>query len=166
MTTVSVSTYTHSIYYVADNILKSLKDVIRLSGLSPEKLVSSWQSTLTALKTWLDSQHLERVVLEVFDPHTDKLLVRWDLDIEYSWASGDGTFYTDTEQLKYHIQKAGVSPALASYRLVLQTKPNRPPVEGWTSCEFRSTSGFVKQSLGATINHSGLGANAGYWRKA
>ena len=35
MTNVAVNTYTHSVTYVADNILKSLKDIIRLSGLDP-----------------------------------------------------------------------------------------------------------------------------------
>jgi len=165
MTTVAVNTYTHSIYYVADNILKSLKDVIRLSGLSPEKLVSSWQSNLRALKTWLESGHLDRVILEIFDPSTDKLVLRWDLDIQYGWTEGDGTFWTDTDQLRYHILKAGIAPHAASYRLLVQTKPNEPPVEGWSTQTCRSTNGMVKQSLGSTIQHSGLGANAGYWRK-
>jgi hypothetical protein len=32
MTSVVVNTYTHSVTYVADNILKSMKDIIRLSG--------------------------------------------------------------------------------------------------------------------------------------
>jgi hypothetical protein len=165
MTSVSVYSYTHSVYYVADNILKSFKDVIRLSGLSPEKLVSSWQSNLRAIKTWLESKHLERVVLEVYDPNTDKLVVRWDLDIQYSWTSGDGTFWTDTDQLRYHILKAGVVPQLASYRILLHTKPNEPPVEGWGPTSYRSTDGMVKQSLGSTIQHSGLGADGGYWRR-
>jgi hypothetical protein len=165
MTSVSVYSYTHSIYYVADNILKSLKDVIRLSGLSPEKLVSSWQSNLRALKTWLESGHLERVVLEVFNPTTDKLIVRWDLEIQYNWTSGDGTFWTDTEQLRYHILKAGVAPQAASYRLLLHTKPNEPQVEGWSKDHYRSTDGMVKQSLGSTVHHGGLAANASYWRK-
>jgi hypothetical protein len=40
-TTVSVNTYTHSVTYVADNILKSIKDIIRLSGLNPAKFAGS-----------------------------------------------------------------------------------------------------------------------------
>ena len=35
MTSVAVNTYTHSVTYVADNILKSMKDIVRLSGLDP-----------------------------------------------------------------------------------------------------------------------------------
>jgi Bacterial HORMA domain 2 len=38
MTSVAVYSYTHSVTYVADNILKSFKDIIRLSGLDPSNL--------------------------------------------------------------------------------------------------------------------------------
>lgn len=51
MTAVAVYSYTHSVTYVADNILKSLKDIIRLSGLDPAKLVNSWDSNMRALRT-------------------------------------------------------------------------------------------------------------------
>ena len=99
MSSVSINTYTHSVTYVTDNILKSLKDIIRLSGLNPEKLTKEWDSNQRAIKTWIESGHLERVKLEVFNPSTNDLVVRWDIDIVYSTGSGDGTFYTDTEQL-------------------------------------------------------------------
>ncbi|MBP0495592.1 hypothetical protein [Pararoseomonas indoligenes] len=55
MTTVVVNSYTHSVAYVADNILKSLKDIIRLSGLDPAKFVDQWESNTRALKTWLET---------------------------------------------------------------------------------------------------------------
>lgn len=165
MSTVSVYSYTHSVTYVADNILKSFKDIIRLSGLDPTSLVEGWDSTSLALRTWIESGDLERVVLEIYDPATDKLILRWDLDIAYEWSPDEGNFYTDTDQLRYHIQKAGIAPSQAKYRLVMHNKPGRPDVAGWGATSYRSTEGMVKQSLGSTVQHSGLGANAGYWRK-
>lgn len=164
MSTVSVYSYTHSVTYVAENILKSMKDVIRLSGLDPAKLVNEWESTHRAIRAWLDSGHLECVYLEVFNPQTNDLVLRWDLDIVYQWSGGDGSFYTDTEQLRYAIKKAGVAPESANYEILLRNKPGRPDVEGWGSCPTRSTAGMVRQALGSTIDHSGLGANAAYWR--
>jgi hypothetical protein len=166
MTSVAVNTYTHSVTYVADNILKSFKDIIRLSGLDPSNLVNSWDSKMRALKAWLESGHLEAVVLEIFNPKTGALITRWDVDIVYNWSSGDGSFWTDTEQLKYHIRKAGIAPADARYEILLQTKPNRPDVAGWSSGKYRSTHGMVRQTLGSTIEHSGLGGSAAYWRKS
>lgn len=164
MTTVSVYTYTHSVTYVTDNVLKSLKDVIRLSGLSPEHLVSTWDSKHRAIKTWIESKHLERVELEIYNPVTDALILRWDLDIVYGWSSGDGSFYTDTDQLKYAIKKSGVAPENARYEVILRTKPGRPDVAGWSRGSSRSTEGMVRQTLGSTVEHSGLGASAAYWR--
>ncbi|MEP5625733.1 MAG: HORMA domain containing protein, partial [Hyphomicrobiales bacterium] len=87
------------------------------------------------------------------------------IDVVYNWSSGDGSFWTDTEQLKYHIRKAGIAPSDACYEIVLRTKPNRPDVDGWSKGSLRSTEGLVRQSMGSTIEHNGLGGNAAYWRK-
>ncbi|MDZ7865997.1 HORMA domain containing protein [Acidovorax sp.] len=164
MSTVSVYSYTHSVTYVTDNVLKSLKDIIRMSGLSPANLVNSWESKHRAIKTWIESRHLERVELEIFNPATNAMIVRWDLDIVYQWSDCDGSFYTDTEQLKYAIRKAGVAPESASYEVILKTKPGRPDVSGWGPATSRSTDGMVRQTLGSTVEHSGLGASTAYWR--
>lgn len=166
MTTVSAYSRTHSVTYIAENVLKSLKDIVRLSGMDPTKLTDEWESIHRAMRTWLDSEHLEKVVLEVYNPSTGALVLRWDIDIVYQWSSGDGTFYTDTEQLRYHIRKSGVAPADARYDILLKNKPGRPDVAGWGTGSFRATDGMVRQSLGSTIEHSGLGANAAYWRTA
>ncbi|WYX16398.1 HORMA domain containing protein [Achromobacter xylosoxidans] len=165
MSSVATYSYTHSVTYVADNILKSLKDIIRLSGLDPSGFVNDWATNLLAVKTWLDSEDLEKVILEIYNPSSNSLITRWDIDVIYSWSSGDGSFWTDTEQLKYAILKAGVLPSQAKYTLLLKTKPGRPDVPGWSKGSYRPTDGMVKQSLGSTVEHSGLGAQAGYWRQ-
>lgn len=165
MTTVTVNTYTHSVVYVADNILKSLKDIIREVGLDPSKLMGDYETNMRALRAWLSSQDLRQVNLEIYDPNTDVLITRWDLDIAYGWSADDGSFWTDTDQLKYAIRKAGVAPSTARYRLLMDNKPGRPDVNGWSPTTYRSTAGMVRQSLGSTIEHSGLGASAAYWRK-
>ena len=166
MTNVTVNTYTHSITYVADNILKSLKDIILLSGLDPSAFAGDWPTNLLAVRTWLNSGHLQTVKLEIYDPKTDKLIFRWDIDIVYSWSGGDGNFWTDTEQLRYAIKKVGIVPSEARYELLLQNKPGRPDVVGWRTATSRSTDGMVRQSLGTTVEHSGLGASTSYLRRA
>ncbi len=166
MTAVSVNTYTHSVVYVADNILKSMKDIIRLSGLDPTELVEDWQNTMTAMKTWLASGHLETVILEVYDPKSNALVGRWDIDVVYSTGfGGDGQFWTDTDQIRYAIRKAGLMPGEARYHLMMHNKPGRPDVAGWGPGSSRSTKGFVRHNLGSTIEHSGLGGSVAYWRK-
>ena len=165
MTTVSVYSYTHSVRYVADNILKSLKDILLFSGLDPQKFVQDKESNLRALTAWMESQHLRSVKLQIIDPKTDTMVFRWDLEISYGWTSGDGSFWTDTTQLRYAITKAGLVPSQCRYSLLLTVAPGAPDVVGWGDATGYSTAGMVPQSLGTTVEHQGLGANATYWRK-
>lgn len=166
MTAVAVYSYTHSVAYVADNILKSLKDIVRTSGMDPSNLVNSWDSNMLALRTWIGTGDLKKVVLEIYNPRTDALILRWDIDIVYAWSASDGGFWTDTDQLQYEILKRGVLPKDARYSLLMDNKPGRPDVPGWGPGNYRSTDGMVRQSLGSTIEHSGLGAGTSYWRKS
>lgn len=163
-TLVVVNTYTHSVTYVTDKMLMSLKEIIRLSGLSPEKFVADWKVLQRGIRTWLNSRDLESVHLEVFSPKANTLIGRWDFDI-YFGTSGDGGMWVNTDDIKYHILKAGQWPASCDYEVILTTKPGRPNVEGWGSTSFRSTEGFVRQSLGTTIDGNGISSGAAYWRK-
>jgi Bacterial HORMA domain 2 len=108
---------------------------------------------------------LEKVVLEVYEPKTDKLVGRWDFEISYGF-SGDGFFFVDPDVIKYHIRKQGLIPNTCEYRILTTTRPGRPDVQGWAKATFRSTDGFVRQSIGTTIDGSGLSTSGAYWRKA
>ncbi len=165
MSAVAVYSYTQSVVYVADNMLKSLKDIIRLSGLDPARLAGDWAVLLRGISTWIESRHLETVTLEIFDPTTDALIKRWDIAVVYTWDISAGTFWTDTEQLKLAIKKAGLSPSQADYRVVVSRYAGYSQVDGWSNCTLRSTNGMVRQSLGTTVEHNGLSANAAYWRR-
>jgi hypothetical protein len=164
-TFVAVNTYTHSVTYVTENILRSLQDIVRMSGLDPSKTSDDWETLERGIRTWLDSKHLERIVLEVYNPNTDALIGRWDIDIAYDWNGDSGRFWVDTDQIKAAIMKAGVWPSASNYRIVCSNKDGRSDVVGWTSTTLRSTTGMIKQSLGTTIEHNGLGAGASYYRK-
>lgn len=161
---VTVNTHTYSVTYVTEKLLTSLKTIIRLSGLSPEKLAGNWLVIERGVKRWLETEHLEQILLEVYDPKTNKLVGRWDFEIFYG-SSGDGAFWVDTDAINYHIRKAGVWPEHCDYQVITITKPGRPDVEGWTTTTLRSTEGFIKQSIGTTIDGSGLRAGSSYWRK-
>ena len=82
-TLVSVNTRTHSITYVTDKLLTSLKNIIRLSGLNPGNLSADWQILERGIKRWLETEHLQHLHLEVYDPKTNKLVGRWDFEIFY-----------------------------------------------------------------------------------
>ena len=164
-TFVVVNTYTHAVTYVTDKLLTSIKTIVRLSGLSPDKLTTEWVALERGITTWLRSQDLEQLHLEVYDFATGRLVGRWDFQIFYGFQ-GDGAFWVDPDAIKYHIQKQGLWPGRCQYRIVATTKPGRLDVPGWSSTTLRSTHGFVKQGVGTAINGSGLSAGTGYWRKA
>jgi len=167
-TVVSVRSYTHAITHVTNNVMRSLKDVIRLSGLDPTKfVVDDWDSTEIALQTWIESGHLEKITLEVFDPRTSKPLAFWDVGISYGYSGGDGSFWVDTDAIRYAIQKAGVHPSSADYRVIVtwNRNPNRPHVDGWSPTTARSRDGFIVQHIGTTVEASGLSGSLAYLRK-
>jgi hypothetical protein len=166
MTSTITFSRTHSHTFVADNISKSLKDIIRLTGMDPAKFAERIPSLNRAISAWLQSGHLQEVVLEIYTPSNNNLVGRWDIEVRYDWDSGDGSFFADWEQIKYAIQKSGTVPSSANYNVILVVSPNEPHVDGWSSCEFRSTEGLVRQGIGSTIEHNGLGTSTAYWRKA
>jgi hypothetical protein len=165
---VTVNTYAHSVTHVADNMIHSLHQIIRESGLSPDKLVGEWRSLRLAISTWLKSRHLDMAILEVFDPRLVLpygLVGRWDFDIYYG-SAGDGSMWVNTEDIKYHIRKAGLWPSHCDYRVLLQNYPGAPSVNGWSDTQLRSTDGFIRQSIGTTIDGNGyISAGSAYWRK-
>jgi hypothetical protein len=162
---VSVNTYTHTVTFVTDKMLGSLKQIIVGIGLSPSNFVSSWSSYECAIKAWLESRHLVEAVLEITST-SGEFVTRCDFTIDYSYGSGDdGSMWVNTEAIKYSIIKLGKIPSECNYQLKLRVKSGAPSVDGWNDCDFLSTDGFVKQNLGTAIGTNHLGAQASYWRK-
>lgn len=164
-TFVTTNTYTHSVTYVTDNILRCLQDIVGQSGLDPGKLADQWPVLEKGISTWLKSRHLESVTLEVFDSRTNGLVGRWDLSIVYSGTEGAGVFWIDTDQIRYAIKKQGLWPSLCEYRVIAWRRAGYADVAGWGTATLRSTDGFVRQSIGTTMDASGLGASASYYRR-
>jgi hypothetical protein len=164
-TFVQVNTYTHSVAFVTDKMLASFKRIIMWSGLDPSKLVSDWVTLETGVRTWLQTKHLVRVILEVFNPESNDFVGRWDFDISYSFESNDdGAFWLDTDAIKNAIKKCGLVPSKCSYRIVATTKPGSPDIRGWEPTSLRSTDGFMRYCIGTTIGANQLASGVAYWR--
>ncbi|MGO8974336.1 MAG: HORMA domain containing protein [Steroidobacteraceae bacterium] len=153
--------YTHTVTYVTAKMLLLLKEIIREIGLDPSKLAHDWGSYEAAMSTWLTSRHLQKVTLEVYDPTNDRLITRWDLDIEYG-PTGDGALWVDTAAIHYQILKAGLVPSSCQYQIKL-VSPGGRAVPGWGTVPFRSTLGFNRYCIGATIGGNGISTQASYW---
>jgi len=162
-TAVGVYTNVHSYTYVTNQLLNSIKRIVQLSGLDPAKMTGEWETLERGIRIWLGDSDLEEVHLEVYNKSTDKLVGRWDFEIFYG-QTGDGSFWQDPDDIKYHIRKVGLNPANCDYRIVTTTSSDRQNVTGWSSTSLRPTDGFVKQSIGTTIGAGSISTGASYWR--
>ena len=165
----SVSTFTytrtHTATFVADNMRNQLKRIIQAAGLSPQDLADSWDVLGDAVRTWLGSGHLKKVILEFFKPGSDKLEARWDFDIAYDGSGADDDMWVDREHLQRTIQKAGQPPAGCQYRVILRHDPGAAAVAGISSTSLRDTGGFVSRAAGTSIATSDIMAGLNYWRR-
>jgi hypothetical protein len=91
---------------------------------------------------------------------------RWDVEISYGYSAGDGSFWTDTDQIRYEILKAGAMPSASEYDVILVLKPGYPVIDGWGTTTLRSTAGFVEQRIGTTVEANGLSGGFSYYRRA
>jgi hypothetical protein len=159
-----VISYAYTVTYVTTKMLLMLKEIIREIGLDPSGFANDWTVYETAISTWLASRDLEHVTLEVYNPTTDALVTRWDIEVLYS-SVGDGSLWVDTAAIRYQIVKAGLAPSSCRYEIKVRNKPGRRAVHGWGPCSLRSTEGFKRYGIGATVGGNGLTAQAAYWRR-
>lgn len=162
-TFVTTPTYTHTVVHLTDKLLTSFSNIIRDSGLDMGRFSRTRDSLEEGIKAWLESGHLEYVVLEIYEPGTNRLIRLWKFEV-YTDGSGDQGFWFDGADIRYHLQKAGAVPSICNYEVKVHTKPNRPAVSGWTSCSFRDASKLRQYSLGTTISVGSTGARTSYYR--
>ena len=67
--------------------------------------------------------------------------------------------------MAYAIAKAGYAPSSCLYDIRVINKPGRPDVPGWGPCELRSTEGFKRYTVGASVGGNGLSAQVSYWSR-
>jgi hypothetical protein len=163
---VSVSTAVYSATHVATNMLRGLKQIIGGCGLDTSKIMGQWEVLEDGVATWVDSRHLEKLVLEVWDRKSAKTLIgRFDFTINYNYYdNGDGELWLDPETVAWAIAKNGSYPSGCDYRIVATTSPGTPKVDGWSPTTPRSTAGMREHSIGTVLGGGSMGAGLSYWK--
>ncbi|WP_249010500.1 hypothetical protein [Conexibacter sp. DBS9H8] len=163
-----VNTYAYSVNYLADNMLRGLQELIRELGLNPRKFTDDWPSSDRAISTWLSSRHLYKIELEIYAPKkpAEALLVL-EFEVEYGTSGDDdGSFWVDSEAMRYEILKTGTLPKDCAYSLICFNHPGRPDVHGWGPADSRPRDGMHRYVGGKTIAAPGLSANSAMWARA
>lgn len=165
MSVISVNTFTYTAGYLTANLIRSVTDIIKSIGLDPGDLPHA--ALDRGLKVWIESEHLQRLTLEIYSRSSDQLIGRFDFDLDYTYSSGDtGSFWLDTGQVKFAIQKHGLIPADCAYRVVTTTKPGRPDVAGWENTTLRSTDGMTRNAVGTAIGAGSAAAGLAYYTRS
>jgi len=157
-------TQTHSIVFLSDNLRNTLREVIRENGLSPEKLMQEWGTIEKGIRTWLESGHLNRIVVEFFKPGAAAASARWDFPVGYTGSGVDDDMWLDKAYLRQLIAKAARPTWDCTYRILLCTNPGAPVVPGLSCCSFLSTGQLSARQGGTVIATRHMTAGATYWR--
>lgn len=165
-TAVRVNTATYSATHVATNILRGLKQIIAGCGLDVSKLSRQWDVLENGVAAWVSSQHLQELVLEVWDPRSPSRLVgRFDFTIDYGYyGTADGELWLDPDTVSWAIKKNGAYPSSCDYRIVADTADGAPSVAGWSSTTLLATDGLSRHSVGTAMGGGSIGAGLSYWK--
>ena len=166
MSAVSVSTAVYSATHVATNMLRGLKQIVAGCGLETSKIMGEWEVLEDGVSTWIESRHLKKLVLEVWDKKSPTTLIgRFDFTIDYSYyGNGDGDLWLDPDTVVWAIKKNGSYPSGCEYRVVASTSSGAPSVDGWSSTSLRSTSNMREHSIGTALGGGSMGAGLSYWK--
>lgn len=159
-----VFTQTHSIVFLSDNLRNTLREVIRENGISPQKLVQDWEVIEQGIHTWLQSRHLNNIVVEFFKPGASIASARWEFPIGYTGSGVEDDMWLDKAYLRQLIAKAKRPTTDCTYRILLCTNSGAPTVAGFTSCTFLSTGQLAARQAGTVISTGHITASATYWK--
>jgi hypothetical protein len=155
---------THSVTFLSDNLLNTLRELIRENGLSPERLMQDRDVIANGLRTWLTSGHLTKVVIEFYRPGVTTADARWDVPVSYEGSGVEDDMWLDKNYLRQLIAKAKRPASDCRYRVILCTSPGAANVDGFSSCSFLSTGSLVSRSAGTVIATGHMTAGLTYWR--
>ena len=159
-----VFAHTHNIVFLSDNLRNTLREVIRENGLSPLKLMDDWTTIERGIRTWLQSGHLNNIVVEFFTPGASVSSARWEFPIGYAGTGVHDDMWLDKNYLRQLIAKSARPSTDCSYRILLCTDPGRPYVEGFVDCSFLSTGNLAARQAGTVIATGYMTAAVTYWR--
>ena len=155
---------THSITFLTDHLLNTLREIVRENGLSPERLMQDRETLARGIRTWLHSGHLTNVIVEFFRPGVSLANARWEFPVGYDGSGVGDDMWRDKNYLRQLIAKAKRPSTDSHYRVVLCTSPGAPVVDGFSDCTLLSTGQLSARSAGTVIATVHLTADVTYWK--
>ncbi len=154
----------HSIVFFSDSMHTALRELIRENGLDPDKLMQEWATIERGVRTWLDSGHLNNIVVEFYTPWSSVASARWDFPVGYGGSGVDDDMWLDKDYLRKLIAKSARPTRDCIYRILLCTDAGAPAVSGFTSCSFLGTGRLSARQAGTVIATGHMTAGITYWK--
>jgi hypothetical protein len=168
MNAVSVTTHAfaraHTAVFVSDKLRNFLKLLVRSYGLDPQGVLDAWSEWADrAARTWLESGHLEAIIIEFYRPGMTTAEARWDFPIRYD-GNGVDDMWIDRVFFEGALAKAQRPPAGCTYQVAFRTSPGAARVSGVGPVTLHSTGSLVAREVGTIIATPDIMASARYYR--
>lgn len=155
---------THSVTFLSDAMRNVLRDLIVEYGLDPAKLTDDWDVIERGIRAWINSGHLEKIVIEFYRPGSDVASARWDFPVLYTGSGVSDDMWHDKTYFRQLIAKSARPSSDCFYTIILKNSAGRPEVDGFVPATFRSTAQLARRDAGTVVATGHLSANAEYWR--
>jgi hypothetical protein len=162
-TTVSAYARTHTAAFVSDKMRNLMKILVQYHNLDPTALMDAWSDWVDrAARTWLESEHLQKFIIEFYKPGTTVALARWDFPIRYD-GNGVDEMWLDRQFMQQSFAKSAAPPPGCIYRILLLA-PGGASVAGVSTCSYLSLNGLVAREAGTVIATPDIMASMTYYR--
>lgn len=179
---VTHTTWTQTANFVVSSTVGFLFDYAQARGLGTDKISSKREKLESALYTYLNTRHLRKVSIEVYEEgasKSDEAIERFDLSYEVKDPDSlsdsevqrlqDKDFNQYREEVMEQLQELESLPDNVDYRILIWCAPEnnhgqkKPDVDGWSSTTARSTDHLQKKDLGDAVNTGAVNADASLW---
>ena len=179
---VTHATFAQAGTFVLNSTVGFLFDYAQARGLGTNKISSKREKLESALYTYLNTRHLRKVSIEVYEEgasKSDEAIERFDLTYEIkdpddlSEEEEEQLLDTDFNQYRKDVmeqlQDLDALPSNVDYRILIWCVPEndlgqpKPDVEDWSSTSARSTDHLNKKNLGDAVNTGAINADANLW---
>lgn len=163
---IGVNIAVYPVTYVSNEVLNFLIRIIDRRGLNLDYINVHKNTLVDGLFTWLSTRHLEKLILEIYDSSTDKVLERFDMCFEYSAVvptTSDSIFESNLKKLEDFLEKLPKLSSNSNYRVIVILSEGAPEVPGWSPTSLRPVDHLKNLKLGGLIKADYIGVAMEYW---
>ncbi|MFE2886343.1 hypothetical protein ACUXZZ_23570 [Streptomyces graminifolii] len=147
--------------YSANEIVRIFYEVVNDVGLDVTALAETQPTIEKGLRAWLAMRKLEAAYLEVFDPVTQVVRCRTDLNIVYTSDTNE-RHHTDIDRVKTATGSLGRFSG-CKYRVVVSLAEGAPDVGGWDTTTLGNVDHLTRRDVGDVIDTAAVRSRMFTW---